>query len=78
MTLYRLRIVVLDCSGRTAVVLETCDLSASTIEQAKAEAEGHSWRRKQLPVPHGLEITDGQCVVMARLTTKELRPGTDL
>jgi len=42
MTLYRLRTVVLDCSGKTAVVLETCDLTASTIEQAKAEAERHS------------------------------------
>jgi hypothetical protein len=66
MTLYRLRIVVFDCSGKTAVVLETCDLRASTIEQAKAEAERHFWHRKQCPVPHGLEIIDGQGVVMAR------------
>jgi len=68
MTLYRLRTVVLDCLGKTAVVLETRDLTASTIEQAKAEAEGHSWRQKQPPVPHGLEVIDGQSVVVARLT----------
>jgi len=68
MTLYRLRTVVLDCSGKTAVVLETCDLRASTIEEAKAEAESHSSRFKQLPVPHGLEIIDGQRVVIARQT----------
>ena len=35
MTLYRLRTVVLDCSGETAVVSETCDLRALTIDQAK-------------------------------------------
>jgi hypothetical protein len=68
MTLYRLRTVVLDCSGKTAVVLATCDLTASTIEQAKAEAERHSCHPKQLPAPHGLEIIDGQCVVLARRT----------
>jgi hypothetical protein len=66
MTLYRLRRVRL--LRQTAVVLETCDLRASTIEQAKAEAERHSWRQKEPPVPHGLEIIDGQYVVVARLT----------
>jgi hypothetical protein len=74
MTPYRLRTVVLDCSGKTVVVLETCDLGASTIEQAKAEAERHSWRWKQRPVPHGLQVIDGQCVVVARLTSAAENP----
>ena len=68
MTLYRLRTVVLDCSGKSAVVLETCDLRALTIDQAKAEADLRSCHPKQRPMPHGLEIIDGQCVVLARRT----------
>jgi hypothetical protein len=66
MTLYRLRTVVSDCTGKTAVVLQTCSLRASTIEQAEAELERHSWHLNQHPLPHALEIIDGQGVVMAR------------
>jgi hypothetical protein len=66
MTLYRLRTIVLDCTGKTAVVLRTCSFRASTIEQAEAEAERHSWRLNQHPLPHALKIIDGQGVVVAR------------
>ena len=64
--LYLLRMVILDCSGKPAVILETRELKAATVKQAKAEADRHSRRSKRHPLPHGLEIIDGLGIVMAR------------
>jgi hypothetical protein len=47
------------------MVLETRELKATTVEQAKAEADGQAWRWKPIPAPHALEIIDAQWVVMA-------------
>jgi hypothetical protein len=56
----------LDCSGKPAVILETRELKAATVEQAKAEADRYSRRSKRHALPHGLEIIDRLGIVMAR------------
>ena len=56
---YQLRTVILNCSGKPAVILETRELKAATVEQAKAEADRYSRRSKRQSLPHGLEIIDG-------------------
>jgi hypothetical protein len=63
---YQLRTVILDCSGKPAVILETRELKAVTVEQAKAEADRYSRRSKRHALPHGLEIIDRLGIVMAR------------
>ena len=70
MTLYQLRTVILDCSGKPAVILETRELKAATVEQAKAEADRYSRRSKRHSLPHGLEVIDGLGIVMARRNYK--------
>jgi hypothetical protein len=62
---YQLRTVILDCSGKPAVILETRELKAVTVEQAKAEADRYSRRSNRHPLPHGLEVIDGLGIVMA-------------
>jgi hypothetical protein len=64
--LYQLRTVILDCSGKPAVILERRELKAATVEQAKAEADRYSRRSKRHPLPHSLEVIDGLGIVMAR------------
>ena len=66
MTPYQLRTVILDCSGKPAVILETRELKAVTVEQAKAEADRYSRRSNRHPLPHGVEVIDGLGIVMAR------------
>ena len=71
MTLYRLRTVVLDCSGKIAVVLKTCDLRALTIDQAKAEADRRSCQARTRTMRDKHEQLDHLRALVSHLSPRE-------